>query len=100
MCYQCPAIAAPKLRTCPQQAKSWHYLLNNREKKALHDAMTLYRNRFGGDPSADMNLVIFLGDDPRQRLCWSATGNKIPTLRMNQGKFFIPAKKRWFLDLV
>ena len=77
------------------EAKSWFYLLTNREKKAVRYVKKLYIKRYGKDPKANRNLVAFLGDNPRKFLCWSAPSNKIPTLRMNRGKMHILSRERW-----
>lgn len=78
------------------EAKNLTYLLNKREKKALAYIKNLYESRYGQKAESDCDLVAFLGDNPQNFLCWSAASKRVPTLRMNNGKLFIVAKKRWF----
>ena len=74
-------------------------LLNAREKQALRQYEAEYRRRFAKDPSADKNLVVFLGDNPSYSLVWSALSKRIPTLRMNSktGFLWVPALNRWLV---
>ena len=73
------------------------YLLNKRENGAVRYVKKLYRKRYKREASDDKDLVVFLGDNPRKFLCWSASSNRVPTLRMNTGKMFIVSKNRWLL---
>ena len=76
------------------------YLLNARERKAVSHALQAYRKKFHKDPMTDPDLVIFLGDNPAERLSWSAVSGRLPTLRMNRGKLYSPMRKRWFLGFI
>ncbi|CAE7328809.1 unnamed protein product [Symbiodinium necroappetens] len=75
-------------------APSWVYFLNDREKKVLSTLNKTYKTKFKKQPTAEHNLVFFLGDSDK-RTTWSATSGRVPTLRMNRGKLFLPSKRRW-----
>lgn len=77
------------------EAPSWDYLLNDREKKVLSTLNKTYKTKFKRQPTAERNLVFFLGDSEK-RTTWSASSGRVPTLRMNRGKLFLPSKRRWF----
>ena len=79
------------------QARSWVYLLNKRERKALEVIVDNYYQKYSQDAVYNPDLVAFLGDNPKKRLCWSAVSRKIPTLRRNAGKMFVPSLRRWMV---
>ncbi|CAE7440779.1 unnamed protein product, partial [Symbiodinium necroappetens] len=74
-------------------------LLTTREQAALQEYEAEYRRRYAKDPSADKNLVLFLGDNPSYSLIWSAVSKRIPTLRMNSrtGLLWLPSRNRWMV---
>ncbi|CAE7365301.1 unnamed protein product [Symbiodinium sp. CCMP2592] len=90
MYLEASATAAQRKKRYNIKAKSWKYLLNEREKKTL-SVLTKFKRSADTDP----NLVIFLGDNPNHTVGWSATSGKVPTLRMNTGKMFVPSRQRW-----
>ena len=70
-------------------------LLNLREAGGVKYAINLYKKRIGSAATSDDDLVIFLGDTPSKRLCWSATSRKIPTFRRNNGKMWHVRSQSW-----
>jgi hypothetical protein len=71
------------------------YLLTDREKKGVRDYGKAYKKRFKRKPELDKNLFVYLGDNPTNRLTWSAVSKKIPTLRMSGGKMWNMKARRW-----
>ena len=58
----------------------------------------IYKKRFPRQSfKRDKHVVIFLGDNPKKRLCWSPVKGRIPTLRRNTGKLFQPHRHRWMV---
>ena len=74
------------------------YLLTTREKESLQAYLKAYSQKFG-DPSADPDLVVFLGDNGSSWKTWSATSGQIPTFRRNAktGLFWSPFLKRFMV---
>ena len=72
-------------------------LLTERELETKNGLDGMYLNRFHSDPSANPNLVYFLGDSMAYSATWSAISGKIPTYRLNSssGKYWLPAARRW-----
>ena len=73
------------------------FLLLPRERECIAEYTYCYINRNGQRPESDPNAVFFLGDNPRNRLTWSAASNAIPTLRRNTGFIWSPFLGRWLL---
>lgn len=70
-------------------------LLNKREKQAVAYLDHAYKQRAKQNPEFDPDLVYFLGDNPWNRIVWSAASGRLPTLRMNRGLMWIPHRSRW-----
>ena len=60
---------------------------------AQFDAAFLARE--GSHPSHHSALCYNLSDDPKNRLCWSAASDKIPTYRKGKAYMWFPAAGRW-----
>ncbi|CAE7811025.1 unnamed protein product [Symbiodinium sp. CCMP2592] len=74
-------------------------LLNEREQRAWKCVRQRYRNVFQRRAASDPDLVVHLGDNPENRLIWSAHSGKIPTLRRGSGKLYIPFLQRWMVPV-
>ena len=85
------------LKNCVCQATTWGYLLNDRENRAIKTIKQIYWKRYRRSADRDEQLIAFLGDNPRQRLCWSGASGRIPTLRTNSssGKMYSLQRRRW-----
>ena len=70
-------------------------LLNQREAQGVKYAIARYKQRVGPYPERDDDLIVFLGDTPANRLCWTATSRRIPTYRRNGGKMWHVRSKSW-----
>ena len=70
-------------------------LLTLREQSAVKMLSKIFRKRFGRNTSDSPNLIANLQDNPANRLTWSATSSRIPTLRLSRSKFWHFASKRW-----
>lgn len=77
-----------------RNAKDLTYLLTPRERRVILTLNKEYRDRFCASPQRNLDLVYYLGDNADRR-CWSATSNKIPTLRMAGGLTWSVSKKRF-----
>ena len=64
---------------------AYDHILNHREKRCLEGAEVEYRKRYRVSPNADQNLVVYLGDNFRNRKTWSGTSGRIPTFRTGGG---------------
>ena len=75
-------------------------LLLKREQDALNYYEDMYLARFQRPAAMDRNLMVYLGDNPWSRPCWSACSGAIPTLRVGSrsGKMWIPALRRWLVS--
>ena len=49
--------------------------------------------------ASDPDLVVHLGDNPENRLIWSAHSGRIPTLRRGSGKLYSPFLQRWMVPV-
>ena len=76
-------------------AASWHYILNRRETRVIETLNQMYWARFRSNPERDGNLIYFLGDNPDFCVTWSAVSRRVPCLRRNIGKLWIPSRGRW-----
>lgn len=70
-------------------------LLLTREKKVVSHLMQKYRNLWRRDPKKDKDLFMYLGDNPRNRVTWTAVSRKISTFRVGCGKHWHCASNRW-----
>ena len=84
---------------CLAQQPDLRGLLSPRESEALFQYEEAYMKRFPRPPATDKNLVVFLGDDPRWTLNWSAVSKRVPTMRLNArtGKLWFPKLNRWLV---
>ena len=74
------------------------YLLNAREKQQIRYATKYYKKCTGGkDVSRNKNILLYLGDNFKNRKIWSFRSGKIPTLRMSYGKMWSFHLKRWLV---
>eukprot|EP00435_Cladocopium_sp_Y103_P039076 s756_g10.t1 len=71
-------------------------LLNRREAKGVQFALKKYESTIGPHPKSDDELVVFLGDTPQKRLCWSARSRRLPTYRRNNGFMWHVKSESWF----
>lgn len=81
--------------TTPGRRLGVKKILNKREKAAVAWLDNVYKKKTKRSPESDPNLVYFLGDNPWNRIVWSATSGKLPTLRMNRGILWIPHRSRF-----
>jgi hypothetical protein len=70
-------------------------LLNLREAQGVKFALAKYQSIIGPHPRTDDDLVIFLGDTPQKRLCWSARSRRLPTYRRNNGFMWHVKSESW-----
>jgi hypothetical protein len=59
--------------------------------------MLAWRIHTGLPPEEDANAAFNLGDNPDNRLCWSAAG-RIPAFRRSAGRVWFAREKRWLTD--
>ena len=78
-----------------QDTSDLRYVLNERERSALHEYESRYFQKFGRTADSDPDLFVFLGDNPSYSCRWSAGGGPLPTFRMNLGFYWSPKHKRW-----
>ena len=71
------------------------YVLNQREQRAVQELDNLYRCRYESEPSQNPDLVYFLGDNPSFSVNWSASSGRLPCLRRQNRKLWIPSLRRW-----
>lgn len=72
------------------------YLLTKRERGCISAFKKIYKKTFTGHAAqSDKNLFMYLGDNTSNRLTWSATSGRIPTLRMSGGRMWSEHAKRW-----
>ena len=64
------------------------------ESKHLVLYSQLWKRKFGKDPRRMPSAFFNLGDNPEQRLCWSASG-RLPGFRRTAGKLWSPWADRW-----
>ena len=85
----------------PSEGSEWDLtpLLLPRELQALREYEAQYMMRYGTPAASDRDLVVFLADNPKSRLTWSACSKAIPTQRLNSatGKYWAPALRRWLV---
>ncbi|CAE7232731.1 unnamed protein product [Symbiodinium sp. CCMP2592] len=91
--------AAMVRKTVFRKAQRLDYLLNERERSALRMVQHRYREVFRTKAALDPDLVVHLGDNPQNRLTWSAHSGRIPTLRKGSGKMYNPFLKRWMVPV-
>jgi site-specific DNA-cytosine methylase len=60
------------------------YLINKNERIRLKLYLKMWRRKFGVAAKDDPNCLVHLGDNPAERLVWSA-GGKVPSLRKSMG---------------
>ena len=72
-----------------------HALLHPREQKAVEAYLIKYRKKFNRSPESDRDLFCYLGDNPENRVTWSAISKKLPTFRVGRGLHWNPKAKRW-----
>ena len=73
------------------------YLLSNSERLHLGLYETLWEEQFMTPACDDPNAIFHLGDNPLQRMSWSANG-KIPAFRKSSGRYWHAASHRWLTD--
>ncbi len=74
------------------------YLMNERELTVIEQLNNKWIAAEGTDPEEEPDLCYFTGDNPSNRATWSGgPSRRIPTFRMNQGKFYFPHKRRWLV---
>lgn len=69
-------------------------LLNLREVQTMSELNQKYHSRTGFPAETDRDLAYFLGDSATY-CSWSAASGKLPTYRLTQGRFWLPAVQRW-----
>ena len=69
--------------------------LPRREREAVRYAGSLYKEKFGKDPTEDPNLFLNLSDNPKTFLSWSATSGRLPTFRTNSTRFYNFQREQW-----
>ena len=71
-------------------------LLTYHELQRLAAYMAMWRDRFGHDASMDQTAVFNLADNPENGfVTWSGSSGRIPGLRTNGGKLWVPFLGRW-----
>ncbi|CAE6970572.1 unnamed protein product [Symbiodinium sp. CCMP2592] len=78
-----------------QGADDLSYLLNSRELEQKEAYECLYRQRFGSNAEEDEDCCVYLGDNVRWTVTWSASSGRIPTLRRSSGRMWNNSRKRW-----
>ena len=76
-------------------SKDWSYMLTERERSNIATMDAEYQRRWLQEPSSIPDLCYYLVDNPAWSFTWSASSNKIPALRRNNGKVWFPSKRRW-----
>ena len=72
------------------------YLLNQRERDCVAFAAKIFKERFPGKRMQDdPDVFLFLGDNARNRLTWSAVSGRIPTFRTGGGRMYHPQTQTW-----
>ncbi|CAE6969119.1 unnamed protein product, partial [Symbiodinium sp. CCMP2456] len=77
------------------ESMDFRRLLTKREKTAVQSLCATYRRLFKKQAESDHDLIANLRDNPHNRLVWSATSGRIPTLRMSGGLLWHFATRRW-----
>lgn len=85
----------PRCRT--GQAFDWTYLLTDSERDNLLEYEFLWQTQMHMDPSCDPNAVFYLGDNPLNRVTWSAN-MRIPAFRTAGGRMWYPFYRRYLTD--
>jgi hypothetical protein len=80
------------------QCVGWERLLTPRQHDALEYYNLMWHARFVGDPVRSDWLVYDLGDSPWVRLKWNVSSQKLPGIRRNGGKLFLPSLGRWLMQ--
>ena len=71
-------------------------LLSPGEHRRLLVYMAMWAERFGQDSSSDQRAVFNLADNPEAGyVTWSGASGRIPGLRTNGGKLWVPYLGRW-----
>jgi len=71
-------------------------LLTAHEHQRLAAYMAMWQARFGHDAATDPTAVFNLADNPENGfVTWSASSGRIPGLRTNGGKLWVPCLGRW-----
>jgi hypothetical protein len=70
------------------------HVFSANEIRYLHTYLAEFWNRFSVHPLTVPFLCVHLGDNPQNRLSWSAAG-RIPTLRKSMGFLYFPSARRW-----
>lgn len=71
-------------------------LLTEHEQQRLAAYMALWLDRFGHDATTDQSAVFNLADNPDSGfVTWSGSSGRIPGLRTNGGKLWVPFLGRW-----
>ena len=73
------------------------YCLSPSELAHMRDYDQMWQDRDGTLPHTIPWLAYNLADNPRKRLCWSASG-RLPTFRRNSLRIWVPAKRRWLTE--
>lgn len=69
-------------------------LLTSREKLAVRKLNRIYRKRYHKPPDSNPELFYYLGDNPDNRITWSATSNRLPTFRVGRGlRWHVPSSR-------
>jgi hypothetical protein len=71
-------------------------LLTDHEQQRLAAYMALWQDRFGHSAAMDQAAVFNLADNPDNGfVTWSGSSGRIPGLRTNGGKLWVPFLRRW-----
>jgi len=71
-------------------------LLTDHEHQRLAAYMAMWQDRFGHSADMDPAAVFNLADNPNNGfVTWSASSGRIPGLRTNGGKLWVPFLRRW-----
>ena len=71
-------------------------LLTHHERQRLEAYMAMWQDRFGHCATMDQAAVFNLADNPDNGfVTWSGSSGRIPGLRTNGGKLWVPFLRRW-----
>ena len=68
---------------------NFYYLLHDTERRRLSEYLERWEARVGIPAQHDPDCVVHLGDDPRNRVVWSANG-AFPSFRRNMKMLYHP----------
>ena len=85
-------LQARPLQTQGPGYNCFDYLLLQSERDRLENYCSRWWAKQGTPPEVDMDCFVHLGDNPDERVCWSAS-MRLPTLRRSMGLIYHPATR-------